>query len=198
MNKLYKALLTLFISTSVFGAEKLPSDFSMAELGYKLQKSITTNQAQNLRDLLIENVNVFDINKTCLNFIIGTGIKNSHGRWIRKKCNVTLLIFAACYAKPDIIRKLIQSGADTNIGIEIDDNIFYPLTIAYMDDDNGYTTLKDLFLVTQEFINAGISSDHKEQALKFFNEFIESNIVSTDRNKVVNQEWAERIRNLFD
>lgn len=170
MNKLLNIIfLTVLVIKCSFAAEQ--SDNIETDLKTRFEWAIQTNQLSKLKSIL--NEKKLNINGNIIPATINVE-KDEFGRWIRKYFDgVTPLIFATLrFQHPQIIKELIKEGADVNIGVQINDQIFYPLRIAYSNDDDGYTTLKNLFLITQEFAKEDLSSDHIEQAINYIDEFI--------------------------
>lgn len=165
-----------------------------------LQNIINKNDTTALEKLLEDKA--FNINGTGLRYGIRYNYKkygrNRIGDWKEEfrsflSTQLTPLEFATSYAKPEIVRMLLQSGANPNQGIAIEDlepkaegNIYYPLTIGYSSNFSGYEE-EALIAITEEFLKTNISRDHFNQALNFVDTVIDA----------YSPPFASKLRKLF-
>lgn len=167
-----------------------------------LEEIIDKNNVADLRKLLLAKE--FDVNGTGLRYAIKFNFREfgygpsgrGHGGW-RERCStflpnagITPLMFATSYAKPEIVRELLQAGADPNLGYEIDagDTIYYPLTVGYSSNFSDSDEADALVAMTEEFLKTNISKAHFDQALNFVNTLIEA----------YSPDLASRLRKLFE
>lgn len=198
MYKLFKLFLALSIIGSAFGAESANLNIS-AQMIETLEKIIDKNKTENL--ILLLNNNTFNVNGTGLKFGIKEIKEGSYSRggdringcWsarysVAVRNDLTPLIFAAIYAKPQIINILFQAGANPNKGIEIEGKIHFPLTIAYSGNFHDREEKEALVEITQEFVKKNISPHQIEQALNFVDKWVE----------LYDPELAQRLRELLE
>ncbi len=164
-----------------------------------LQKIIDENNVAALRKLLLTKE--FDVNGTGLQYAIRFNFREfgygpasrEYGMWREShstflpNSGITPLMFATSYAKPEIVRELLQAGADPNLGYEIDDTTHYPLTVGYSSNFNDSDEADALVAMTEEFLKSKMSRAHFQQALNFVDTLI----------KAYSPELASRLRKLL-